>query len=104
MAKGFLDGYKTYDTTEGFGSINDWQKAFNQRMGKEEAESILQDGKESPHDILGIAIGATKAEIKTAFRKLITQWHPDHNESNITEAEERSKKIIAAYTILNNKK
>ena len=24
--KGFLDGYKTYDTSQGFGSIKDWRE------------------------------------------------------------------------------
>jgi DnaJ-class molecular chaperone len=103
MAKGFLDGYKTYDTTEGFGSPKGWQKAFKQRMGKDEAEAILQDCEQTPYGVLGIGTDATKEAIKKAYRKLISLWHPDHNQHRIPEAEEMSKKIIAAYTILKSK-
>nr|WP_197486665.1 J domain-containing protein [Mucilaginibacter sp. L294] len=103
MAKGFLEGYKTYDTTNGFGKAKDWQKAFKTRMGTEEAESILQGQQQTPYEILGLAKGATKEAIKKAFRKMITLWHPDLNQHRITEAEEMSKKIIAAYTLLNKK-
>ena len=30
------------------------------------------------------------------------KWHPDKNPDNITEAEEKMKKILAAYTIIKN--
>jgi hypothetical protein len=100
MAKRFLDGYKTYDTSKGFGNTKQWQKAFFGRMSKEQAEMILQDRPETPYSILGIKEGATKSAIKTAFRKLITEWHPDKNQHRIVEAGEISKKLIAAYTIL----
>jgi DnaJ-class molecular chaperone len=103
MAKGFLEGYKTYDAADGFGSPKDWQKAFKQRMGKDEAETILQDGEQTPYGILGIGTDATKEVIKKAYRKMISLWHPDHNQHRITEAEEMSKKIVAAYTILKSK-
>jgi DnaJ-class molecular chaperone len=100
MARNFLDGYKTYDTSNGFGNAREWQKALFERMSKEQAEMILQDRQETPYSILGIKEGATKSAIKTAFRKLITEWHPDKNQHRVIEAEEMSKKIIAAYTIL----
>ncbi|MBT2561326.1 J domain-containing protein [Pedobacter sp. ISL-68] len=100
MAKGFLDGYKTYNTAAGFGSPKAWQKAFKQRMGKEEAEAILQGQQQTPYGILGIEQGATSAAIKKAYRKMMMLWHPDKNPDRISEAEEMSKKIIAAYSIL----
>ncbi|UOE51317.1 J domain-containing protein [Mucilaginibacter sp. SMC90] len=100
MAKGFLDGYKTYDSSKGFGSPKDWKTAFKNRMGKEEAEEILQKQQQTPFDLLGIKSGATQEEIKKAYRKMIMLWHPDRNQHRITEAEEMSKKIIAAYSIL----
>jgi len=100
MAKGFLDGYKTYDTGKGFGSPQQWQQAFKQRMSKEDATEILDNQEQTPYEILGVSANATQAEIKKAFRKLITQWHPDVNQHRITEAEEMSKKIIAAYSVL----
>jgi len=98
--KGFLDGYKTYDTAHGFGSPKDWRNAFNQRFSTGEAESIISAQEQTPHAILGVSRQATKAEIKQAFRTLIMEWHPDKNQHRVQEAEERSKKIIAAYSLL----
>ena len=98
--KGFLDGYKTYNTDSGFGSPGEWRETFKQRMSKEDATLIITEIAQSPHEILGIKPGASPNEIKTAFRQLIRQWHPDLNQHRITEAETMSKKIIAAYTLL----
>ena len=57
----------------------------------------LQD----PYAILGIAPGATTAEIKTAYRRLIAQYHPDkvqHLGKEFQElAEARFKAIQQAY-------
>jgi hypothetical protein len=41
MKKGFLDGYKTYDTTTGHGGTAEWQKAFSSKMGLDEARLAL---------------------------------------------------------------
>ena len=98
--KGFLDGYKTYDTADGFGSAKKWRRSFYERIDKQDAEDILKDTEQSPFEILGLSAGAGKAEIKKAFRKLLKQWHPDVNQHRIEEAEEMSKKIIAAYSLL----
>jgi DnaJ-class molecular chaperone len=98
--KGFLDGYKTYDTASGYGSPQSWRDAFAQRMSKEDATRIITDAVQTPHEVLGIKQGASAAEIKKAFRQLIRQWHPDTNQHRLTEAEAMSKKIIAAYTLL----
>lgn len=102
MAKGFLDGYKTYDTTNGHGNAKQWRQSFKERMSNEQAETIIKAQADTPLGILGLAAGATQAEIKKAFRKLIIEWHPDRNQHRQEEAEEQSKKIIAAYSILTN--
>lgn len=98
MAKGFMDGYSTYDTSNGFGSAWEWRKNFNERFTKEEADEIL--GSNDPYDILGIRRSATLAEIKSAFRKLAKVWHPDLNPKRIEEATAMMKKINAAYSLL----
>jgi DnaJ-class molecular chaperone len=98
MAKGFMDGYKTYDTSEGYGSSREWKKNFNKRMSKEEADEAL--GTDDPYIILGIKRGATKAEIKSAFKRLAKLWHPDLNPHRITEATRMMQKINASYSIL----
>ena len=100
MKKGFLDGYESYNTSNGFGNPRQWKDAFRQRMSKDDAEKTLKEQQETPYEILQISTGANQTEIKAAFRKLIFEWHPDKNQHRIQEAEEKSKKIIAAYSLL----
>ncbi|MNJ95325.1 Chaperone protein DnaJ [compost metagenome] len=98
--KGFLDGYKTYDTTDGFGNVKRWENSFKERMSKDDAFQILKDTEETPYTILGVQQSSNIESIKKAFRMLMMEWHPDRNQHRILEAEERSRKIIAAYTVL----
>lgn len=98
--KGFLDGYKTYDTSNGFGNPRKWRDAFQQRMSKEEAKEILEKISETPYSILGISEGASQSEIKKAYRSKLMEWHPDRNQHRTCEADEMTKKIIAAYVTL----
>ncbi|ULT38720.1 hypothetical protein KRR40_26975 [Niabella defluvii] len=46
--KGFLEGYKTYDTTDGFGHASQWRSAFRERMSKEQATEVLQSQELTP--------------------------------------------------------
>jgi preprotein translocase subunit Sec63 len=98
--KKILDGYKTYDTSKGFGSPGQWRTAFAQRMNNDEAEEILARHAQSPYEILGVPKDATSSEIEKAFRTLVMKWHPDRNQDRLEEANEMTKKIIAARTIL----
>ena len=93
-----MDGYRTYDTSEGYGSAWEWKKSFHQRMNKEEADEIL--GTDDPYEILGVKRGASNTEIKSAFRKLAKIWHPDLNPGRIDEATAKMKKLNAAYSLL----
>src|SRR6188474_1263156 len=52
------------------------------------------------YEVLGVARGASEAEIKRAFRKLAQQWHPDVNKD--PEAEARFKEASEAYQILSD--
>jgi DnaJ-class molecular chaperone len=97
MSKGFME-YKTYDTSEGFGSTFDWKRNFYKRMSKEEAQEILDE--DSPYTILGLRFGVTKEQIKQAYRKLAVKFHPDHNKGNEKYCTTMFQKISAAYTIL----
>lgn len=99
MAKGFTEGYKTYNPEEeGYGNPHQWKSGFYKRMSKEEAEEILNE--DSPYTILGVKFGATKEQIKSAYRKLAVKWHPDHNLGNEENCKIMFQKINASYTIL----
>jgi len=52
-----------------------------------------------PYLELGVARSATAEEVRKAFRKLAKQFHPDANPGDAA-AEERFKKISAAFDIL----
>jgi len=52
------------------------------------------------YDILGVGKTSTAAEIKSAYRKLALQYHPDRNKTK--EAEEKFKEVTKAYEVLSN--
>src|ERR671919_671498 len=49
--------------------------------------------------VLGVSRTASDDEIKTAYRKLAMQYHPDRNGGS-KEAEEKFKEITEAYDVL----
>lgn len=85
--------YKTYDTSDGFGSVKDWARAFEDVMGSQEAKSTL--GADDPLSILGFSVLPTLEVLKQVYRKLVKIHHPDAGGS-----EEMAKKIIAAYSVV----
>ena len=54
------------------------------------------------YDILGVSKTASASELKSAYRKLALQWHPDRNKS--PEAETKFKEINEAYQVLSDPK
>jgi len=55
------------------------------------------------YEVLGVPKGATKDEIKKAYRKLAIQFHPDKNAGN-KEAEGKFKEATEAYEVLGDDK
>ncbi|HEX2553620.1 MAG TPA: DnaJ C-terminal domain-containing protein [Microvirga sp.] len=56
----------------------------------------------NPYDILGVARGASEAEIKKAFRKLAKTYHPDSN-ANDPKSKDKFAEANQAYEILGDK-
>ena len=53
------------------------------------------------YEVLGLSKGADEKEIKSAFRKLAKQYHPDLNPDN-KEAETKFKEVNEAYEVLSD--
>ncbi|HYM38802.1 MAG TPA: molecular chaperone DnaJ [Thermoplasmata archaeon] len=49
---------------------------------------------------LGVPRGASKEDIKRAYRRLAKQYHPDLNKDNPKAAEEKFKEVSEAYEVL----
>lgn len=55
-----------------------------------------------PYSILGVARGAGEKDIKSAYRKLAKELHPDRNADN-PKAAERFSEVTRAYDLLSDK-
>jgi len=52
------------------------------------------------YDVLGVSRSASADEIKSAYRKLARQYHPDLNPNDKKNAEQRFREIQEAYDVL----
>ena len=55
----------------------------------------------NPYEVLGINPGATKDEIKSAYRKMAKKYHPDLHPDD-PKAAEKMKEVNQAYDMLMN--
>ena len=60
---------------------------------------MATQAKRDYYEVLSVTRTATDQEIKSAYRKLAMQYHPDRNPGN-TEAEEKFKECTEAYGVL----
>ena len=52
------------------------------------------------YEVLGVGREAPEQEIKSAYRRLAMQYHPDRNPDRKEESEEKFKEITEAYSVL----
>jgi len=57
-------------------------------------------GDQDYYGVLGVPRGASKDEIKKAYRRLAKKYHPDLNKDNPKAAEEKFKQLSEAYEVL----
>lgn len=57
----------------------------------------------NPYEVLGVATSATPAEVKTAYRKMAKQHHPDQHGGS-EDAKRKFQEIQAAYDMLRDDK
>jgi molecular chaperone DnaJ len=60
---------------------------------------LATQAKRDYYEVLGVARTAGEQEIKSSYRKLAMQYHPDRNPGN-PEAEEKFKECSEAYSVL----
>ncbi|MBZ5647263.1 MAG: molecular chaperone DnaJ [Acidobacteriia bacterium] len=63
--------------------------------------SLATQAKRDYYEVLGVGRGAADQEIKSAYRKLAMQYHPDRNPGN-PNAEESFKECSEAYAVLSD--
>jgi DnaJ-class molecular chaperone len=88
---------------EGYGDVRQWRGHFYQRMGWEEARRVIEQQERTPRQILGVGTAAPWSDIRSAFRKLSMDFHPDRailNRMTVEAATEAFKQISAAYAVL----
>ena len=62
---------------------------------------MANNGKRDYYEVLGVSRQASDQEIKSAYRKLALQYHPDRNPGN-HQAEESFKEAAEAYSVLSD--
>ena len=60
---------------------------------------MTTNAKRDYYEVLGVTRTVTEVELKSAYRKLALQYHPDRNPNN-PDAEERFKEVSEAYAVL----
>ncbi|KAH7615996.1 hypothetical protein Ndes2526B_g09309 [Nannochloris sp. 'desiccata'] len=77
------------------------EKGYEKKRAAKSAQRHIYHLRHSKdYEVLELPLGASKADIKVAFRKLALKWHPDKNKDCREEAEKRFQEISRAYESL----
>ena len=105
--------YKTYDTSSGYGNPEQWKAFFDGLFGsifggadfneeefkkqfREKYGKTTKETKKSSKSQGYFSDCNTKEEVKSKFRKLMMEYHPDKAGEQSTE---KCKEIITAYEL-----
>ncbi|CAM6127212.1 unnamed protein product [Calypogeia fissa] len=86
----FMGGSLTYLITS---------RSFKKHQGRRNSQLVVRADADY-YSVLGVSKGSEKAEIKSAYRRLARQYHPDVNKE--PGAEQKFKDISNAYEVLSD--
>src|SRR6202034_1995644 len=72
---------------------------FHKLPDGRKASVLATNAKRDYYEVLGVSRTVTEVELKSAYRKLALQHHPDRNPNN-PDAEEKFKEVSEAYAVL----
>lgn len=80
------------------------RQALDSEARAARARAVATEPSRDPHQILGVARGASAADIQAAYKKLAADYHPDKVSGSAKEirelAERRLREINVAYEAL----
>lgn len=100
-AEMYEEAFRTFQQAEESAPEGELKNQANQKV-KEAQIAYKQSKEKNYYKILGVQRDASKKEIKSAYRKLALQWHPDKNPDNLEEAEKKFADIGEAYEVLSD--
>lgn len=107
---GFAALHKQYRFHQDHGHSNYHQSSSSSNHSYQGSQTQYQQPQETPYDILEISRQATKSELKRAYRRLMSQNHPDKliaqglPDEMIKIATDKTQKIQKAYETIKQEK
>ena len=104
-AEKYDDAVRSFEEAYEITPDNSEQENEAKRKLKQAQVALKQSKEKNYYKILGVQRTASSKEIKSAYRKLALQWHPDKVEGDEAAKEEAEKKfhdIGEAYEVLSN--
>lgn len=90
-------------SSSGWGSWrNSWSSWGGARGRNYYGSASSSSPKVDLYAVLGINSGASRSEIKKAYRQKAMEHHPDRNPERIEDAHVKMKQIVVAWTVLKN--